>query len=68
MKQGLLALQSRFLWLRGIVLLVAQENNAELFLFSAKTSYVIMSNNCQHTVAYENVDGTVEDTYDTNCL
>lgn len=68
MKQGLLALQSRFLWLRGIVLLVAQENNAELFLFSAKTSYVIMSNNCQHTVAYENVGGTVEDTYDTNCL
>lgn len=68
MKQGLLALQSRFLWLRGIVLLVAQENNAELFFFSAKTSYVIMSNNCQHTVAYENVGGTVEDTYDTNCL
>lgn len=36
--------------------------------FSVKTSYVIMSNNCQHTVAYENVGGTVEDTYDTNCL
>lgn len=38
--------------------------NVKLF-FSAKTSYVIMSNNFQHTIAYENVDVPVDTTYYT---
>lgn len=35
---------------------------------SAKAPHVTMSNNCLHTIAYENVDVTVDATYDTNYL